>query len=122
MMKFLYQECIRILKAFHHSWNGLKAAWKHEPAFRIECVVAFFLIPIVFFLNVSALERLLLIISILLVFLVELINSAIESTIDRIGHERHELSGRAKDLGSSAVMVALILAACVWGTVLVSLF
>lgn len=107
----------RIVNATRYSANGLRAAWQNEAAFRQELVLALLLMPIAIWLGRTAFERLFLISSCLLVLLVELINSAIEATVDRIGSEQHELSGRAKDLGSAAVMVALIIVVLTWATV-----
>jgi diacylglycerol kinase (ATP) len=97
-----------------YSVSGLRAAWVNEAAFRQECVLAAALVPIAFWIGPTAVERALLIGSCLLVLVVELINSAIEVTIDRIGINRHPLSGRAKDLGSAAVLVSLAMTATVW--------
>ena len=105
----------RLWRATGYSIEGLKAAWRNEAAFRQECWAMAVLLPAAFFLGSDALERALLIFSLLLILVVELINSALESAIDRIGPERHELSGRAKNLGSAAVMLSLIAAAVVWG-------
>jgi diacylglycerol kinase (ATP) len=107
----------RVIKALGYSIKGLKAAFANEAAFRQEiagCAVA---IPLAFWLDVSKAETALLIASVLLVLIVELLNSAIEAVVDRIGSEHHELSGRAKDIGSSAVLIALLLAATVWGII-----
>src|SRR5579875_1013116 len=93
--------------ALRHSWKGLAATWREESAFRQEVCVAVVLLPVAFIVPVSSAERVLLAASVLLVLLVELINSSIEAAIDRISLERHELSGRAKDCGSAAVTVAL---------------
>ena len=103
----------RIIKATEYSASGLRVAWVNEAAFRQECVLVAVLIPIAFWVGPSAAERALLIGSCLLVLLVELINSAIETTIDRIGTDQHVLSGRAKDLGSAAVLVSIALTATV---------
>jgi diacylglycerol kinase (ATP) len=107
----------RIINAIRFSAKGLSAAWKFEAAFRQEFILTLLLIPAAFWLGQSAYERMLLIGTCLLVLLVELINSAIEATVDRIGTEQHELSGRAKDLGSAAVLVSLVIVVLVWGTV-----
>ncbi len=107
----------RIVNATRYSANGLRAAWQNEAAFRQELVLALLLVPIAIWLGQTAFERLLLICSCLLVLLVELINSAIEATVDRIGSEQHELSGRAKDLGSAAVLVSLVIVVLTWATV-----
>jgi diacylglycerol kinase (ATP) len=107
----------RILNAIRYSAKGLAAAWKFEAAFRQELILTLLLVPAAFWLGQSGYERLLLIGTCLLVLLVELINSAIEATVDRIGTEQHELSGRAKDLGSAAVLISLVIVVLVWGTV-----
>jgi diacylglycerol kinase (ATP) len=104
----------RIIRATAFSASGLRTAWVNEAAFRQECVLVAVLIPIAFWIGSSAVERALLIGSCLLVLVVELINSAIESTIDRISTDHHPLSGRAKDLGSAAVLMSLALTVTVW--------
>jgi len=108
----------RVWNAFFYSLEGFRAAWKHEDAFRQETLLAVVLIPLAFFLADAALERALMIASILLVLIVELINSAIEATVDRISLENHQLAKRAKDIGSAAVLIALINVLVVWGLVL----
>jgi len=108
----------RLLLAAGYSIKGLRAAWCQEAAFRQELILAMLLAPIALWLDFSVMERLLLIAVLVLVLVVELLNSAIEAAIDRIGPERHELSGQAKDLGSAAVFLSLLLAAAVWGTLL----
>nr|WP_319555502.1 diacylglycerol kinase [uncultured Vibrio sp.] len=108
----------RIYNATFYSTQGLKAAFKHEAAIRQEFVLLLCAVIIVFWLDLSAIERILMLGSVVLVLIVELLNSAIEAVVDRIGVERHELSGRAKDIGSAAVMVALFLAAFTWSTLL----
>jgi len=110
----------RIVCAAGYSLKGLAAAWRHEAAFRQELFVAVVLVPLAFWLNVSGVERLLLLLALGQVLLVELINSAIEAVVDRIGSEHHELAGRAKDLGSAAVLISLSLAAAVWLTITLS--
>lgn len=97
----------RIWNALFYSLQGLAAAWRHEAAFRQEAVLCIILFPLSFLLGGNAVERVLLAGSCLLVLLTELLNSAIEVTIDRIGSDHHELSGRAKDIGSAAVFVSL---------------
>jgi diacylglycerol kinase (ATP) len=109
----------RIINAAGYSWLGLKAAFKHEAAFRQELVLAIVLIPAAVWLGQSGTERALLIGSVLLVIIVELINSAIEAVVDRFGNEQHELSGRAKDIGSAAVLIALINVIVIWGLLLI---
>lgn len=108
---------LRGLFALRHSWAGIVATWREESAFRQEACIAAILLPIAAFVQVSAAERVLLAGSVLLVLLVELINSSIEAAIDRISLERHELSGRAKDCGSAAVTVAIIIGAMSWGVI-----
>ena len=104
----------RILNATAYSWSGLKAAFHHEAAFRQEVYLLIVLAPLALWLGDSAIERALLIISVLLVLIIELINSAIEAVVDRFGGDWDELSGRAKDLGSAAVMLSLILLFVTW--------
>ena len=104
----------RLVNATGYSWAGLRAAWRNEDAFRQEALLCAALVPVALWLGDSAVERALLIGSLLLVVIVELLNSGIEAVVDRIGQERHELSGRAKDIGSAAVFVALLNAAAVW--------
>ena len=112
----------RILSAFFYSIDGLKSAWRHEHAFRQELglFVAGTLVALV--LKVSAFEKLVLIAVLVLVLIVELINSAIEAVVDRISLERHPLSKNAKDFGSAAVLLACLLAAATWGVVLFNRF
>ena len=112
----------RIINAAGYSWKGIRAAWVNEAAFRQEGVAAIVAIIIACVLDVDAITRVLLIGSVLLVMIVEIINSAIEAVVDRIGTERHELSGRAKDMGSAAVLLAIIIALITWVTLLWSHF
>jgi diacylglycerol kinase (ATP) len=107
----------RILRATKFSAQGLVQAWRHEAAFRQELVLVLLLAPVAVWLGQTALERAVLIGCCLIVLIVELINSAIEAAIDRHGDEHHELSGRAKDMGSAAVFVSLVLVAVVWGLI-----
>ena len=107
----------RILRATKFSAQGLAQAWQHEAAFRQELVLVLLLLPVAVWLGQTALERAVLIGCCLIVLIVELINSAIEAAIDRHGDEHHELSGRAKDMGSAAVFVSLLLVAVVWGLI-----
>lgn len=107
----------RILRATKFSAQGLAQAWQHEAAFRQELVLVLLLVPVAAWLGQTALERAVLIGCCLIVLIVELINSAIEATIDRHGDEHHELSGRAKDMGSAAVFISLLLVAVVWGLI-----
>lgn len=108
----------RIMYAARYSWQGLCAAYRYEAAFRQECWGVAVLVPLACWLDVSVMERLAMIISLLFVLVVELLNSAVEAVVDRIGVDPHPLAGRAKDMGSAAVMVALVIAALVWGGIL----
>ena len=104
----------RIIQAFFNSLAGLADAWRHESAFRQEILLALVLVPIACVAPVSAVERALLIGSVFLVVIVELLNSSVEAAIDRISFDQHSLSKRAKDIGSAAVLMALLLLAIVW--------
>jgi diacylglycerol kinase (ATP) len=108
----------RVLNALRYSLAGLAAAYRHEDAFRQETWLALILIPAAFFMPASALGKALMIGSVLLVLIVELINSAIEAVVDRVSLEHHRLAKRAKDIGSAAVLIALINVAVVWTLVL----
>lgn len=110
----------RIIKAGQCSIQGLQAIYKHEAAFRQELLLCIVLTPAAFYLGESALGISLMLFGLGLVLLVEVLNSAIEAVVDRVGLEHHELSGRAKDLGSLAVSIALILCAVLWIGVWVS--
>lgn len=110
----------RVIKAAGYSAKGLKAAFKHEAAIRQELAMLVLAIALVCVFDLSAVERILMLGVVVLVFIVELINSAIEAVVDRIGVEHHELSGRAKDIGSAAVMVALFFAGFTWLYILIS--
>ena len=112
----------RILKATKCSILGFKAAFKHEAAFRQEFILFILLAPIAWFITESMMDFVSLIVVMLLVLIVELINSAIEAVVDRVGLEHHELSGRAKDLASAAVTLSLIIAGIVWAAHLIKLF
>src|SRR5471032_3336672 len=107
----------RIIKAAGFSLKGLRAAWQNEAAFRQEVIAVLPLIILSFFLDVTSVERILLVGVLVLVVIVELLNSAVDSAIDRIGAEFHVLSGRAKDFGSAAVLLAIILAIFTWVSV-----
>lgn len=112
----------RILNALRYSWQGLKAAVKYEAAFRQELALAVLLIPAAFFLGRTTDEVFMLIASVVLVLVVELLNSAIEALADALSVETHPLLGRAKDLGSAAVMLMLIFTGAVWVAVALSRF
>jgi len=109
----------RIIKASQYSWQGLCAAYKHEEAFRQELWASLVLIPLGLWFGQSGVEKALLVGTVLLLPLVEILNSSIEAVIDRIGEEHHELAGRAKDMGSAAVAIAIVIIIVVWSLVLV---
>lgn len=104
----------RIIKATGYSLSGLSDAWRTQAPFRYECYIMVFVVPLAWSVGKNAGERALLVGSWILVIVVELINSAIEMVVDRIGVERHDLSGRTKDLGSAAVFCAIALSATIW--------
>ena len=108
----------RMFRAFGASTKGLTGAFREEAAFRQELALAVVVIPLGLWLGQNCIERALLIAPMFIVLVVELINSAIEATVDRIGLERHKLSGLAKDIGSAAVLMSLLLLAVVWLLVL----
>jgi diacylglycerol kinase (ATP) len=110
----------RLWNAFGYSLAGFRAAYKHEDAFRQETLLAMLLIPLAMWLPASNIGKTLMIGSVLLVIIVELLNSAVEATVDRISLENHDLAKRAKDIGSAAVLVSLVNVAVVWGLVLVA--
>ncbi|MEJ2169386.1 MAG: diacylglycerol kinase [Desulfobacterales bacterium] len=106
-----------IVNALIWSSAGVKMAWQNELAFRIETITILIMTPVGIWLGRSAAERALLIVSCLVILITELLNSAIEAAVDRIGKERHELSGRAKDMGSAAAFVSMLTAVIVWGLI-----
>jgi diacylglycerol kinase (ATP) len=108
----------RLINATRYSWQGFVACYRHEEAFRQEIWAALVLVPLALWLGSDALERVALIGSVLLVLVVELLNSGIEAVTDRVGEEHHELARRAKDMGSAAVMTSLLIWALVWLAVL----
>lgn len=108
----------RIIKATIWSLQGLRAAWLHESSFRLEIYLLALLAPLALWLGNDGVERALLLGSCLLVPMVELLNSALEAVVDRYGNEHHELVGRAKDMGSAAVFVAMLNVGVVWALVL----
>lgn len=109
----------RVINATHFSIQGLKAAFANEAAFRQECLLAILLFPVGLWLGETGTEKALLVSVLVLVLIVELLNSAVEAVVDRIGEEKHELSGRAKDIGSAAVFIALGNVIVVWFIILV---
>jgi len=108
----------RLLLAFVNSWQGFKGAFRAEAAFRQEIALALVLVPLGAWLGETPIEKALLISSVLLVLIVELLNTGIETVVDRIGLERHELSGLAKDVGSAAVLLSFGVLVVVWGLLL----
>lgn len=108
----------RLWNALRYSRAGLWASWRHEAAFRQEVLLALVLIPLALWWGENGVERALLVASVVLVLIVELINSALEAVVDRISLEHHPLAGRAKDIGSAAVLLALLNSALVWALVL----
>jgi len=112
----------RVKDAFGYSMQGFVAAWRYEAAFRQEVVLGVLLLPTAFFLARSAIELILLIASVIWVWMAELANSSVEAVVDRTGAEKHELSGRAKDIGSALVFVSLVLLAVVWGVIAMDRF
>jgi diacylglycerol kinase (ATP) len=107
----------RAFRAAINSWNGLIYAYKEESAFRQELALGLILIPLAIVLPVSPIEKILLIASVVLVLIIELLNSSVEAAIDRISFEVHDLSKRAKDFGSAAVMLALLLCLMTWAVI-----
>jgi len=108
----------RVWNALFYSIDGLKAAYRHEDAFRQEILLAAVLIPVALFVPASGMGKALMIASVLLVLIVELLNSAVEATVDRVSLEHHRLAKRAKDIGSAAVLFSIINVITVWILVL----
>jgi diacylglycerol kinase (ATP) len=108
----------RLINALGYTRDGFAAAFRHEDAFRQEAVLAALMIPLALWLDVGAVGKVMMIASVLLALIVELLNSAIEATVDRISLDRHHLAKRAKDLGSAAVFLALVNVIVVWALVL----
>lgn len=104
----------RVFNAFGYSMKGIAAAWKFEAAFRQEVVMGVLLIPVAFWLATTHIELILLLATVFWVWMAELANSALEAVVDRTGSEIHELSGRAKDIGSALVFISLLLLTMVW--------
>ena len=119
MTKPGYTGLVRIAKAARFSILGFRSAWRYESAFRQECTLAVILVPCAFLLAETYTQAALLIAAIGLVLVTELLNSAIEAVVDRIGHEHHQLAGQAKDMGSAAVFVSLVIVLVTWSLVAV---
>ena len=108
----------RVYKAGIYSMQGIKAAWKHEAAFRQEVILMLLLTPAAFIVGAGLTQQLLLLVLAWLVVIVEILNSAVEAVVDRFGGEMHDLSGRAKDMGSAAVLLSIFVALITWGILL----
>ncbi len=108
----------RIIKAAGYSWKGLVSTFRNEAAFRQELALAVLLVPLAIWLAESFMQLALMMFSLMLVLIIEIVNSAIEAVVDRFGGELHELSGRAKDMGSAAVLLALLNLCVIWGLIL----
>ncbi len=108
----------QLWNALRWSMKGLRAGWQHEASFRLEVCLAVVLIPLGLVLGHGAMERIALVLPVFLILSAELLNSAVEAIVDKVSPEFHELAGRAKDLGSAAVFVLLVLLALSWGLVL----
>jgi len=112
----------RILNAWGYSIKGLRAAWQHEAAFRQETLLAMVLLPLSFLVAGTGVQLAILLLCLFVVVITEMLNSAIEAVVDRIGDEHNELAGRAKDMGSAAVFLALAMTVIVWISVLFDRF
>jgi diacylglycerol kinase (ATP) len=108
----------RVWNAFHYSYDGLRSAWREEDAFRQELILAVIMIPTAVLLPVELVERLLMIGSVVMVLVVELLNSAVEAAIDRQSYEINPLAKQAKDLGSAAVLLSLLTTGGIWAAIL----
>ncbi|MEQ8486257.1 MAG: diacylglycerol kinase [Pseudomonadales bacterium] len=109
----------RVVKATEYSIKGLSSAWRHEQAFRQECIIGLILLPCAFLLGSTLTQTALLIGVCLVVLIAELLNSALEAAVDRMGEEFHDLAGRAKDMGSAAVSISILMVWVTWGLVAV---
>jgi diacylglycerol kinase (ATP) len=107
----------RLVEATGHSIRGIKACWQHETAFRLDVILGLILLALSFFVAESTTQWIQLIAPLILLLIVEMLNSAVEATVDRIGPEQHEMSGRAKDIASGAVMLCLFLIATTWSAI-----
>ena len=108
----------RLISAFGYSMQGLRGCWRKEAAFRQEVMASIVLIPLGLYLGQGGVEKALLVVGCIQVMTIEVLNSSIEAVVDRVGQEHHELSGLAKDLGSSAVLLSLLMFAIIWTLVL----
>ena len=112
----------RIIKAFGYSLKGFRAAFQYEAAFRQALSLAVIMVPTGFWFGQTPIEKALLVGVVLMVLVVELLNTAVEAVVDRVGMEHHELAGRAKDIGSAAVFLSLVVVLIVWGLILLPQF
>ncbi len=112
------QGLVRLINAMGYSRDGLRSAWKNEAAFREEAMLAAIALPLALFLGKTGVDRALLVGSVLLVLIVEILNSAVEAVVDKASPEKHELAKRAKDMGSAAVLLSLINVLAIWLCVL----
>ena len=108
----------RIIKAFGFSMKGFRAAWQHEAAFRQELMLTVVLTPLAFVISETTMQLALLLLTLFVVLITEILNSAVEAVVDRVSDEQHKLAGRAKDMGSAAVFLSLSMTAVVWGLVI----
>ena len=115
-------EILHVWKALHYSADGLIATFRNETAFRLELIMAVVLIPNALILHLKGMEKVMLIGSVLLVLVVELLNTAVESVVDRVSEETHHLSKRAKDAGSAAVFISLVILGITWFTLCSSIY
>ena len=122
MVKPGYTGFKRLTKASQYSMKGLSAAWRFESAFRQECSIGLILVPLAFWVGETAEQTVLLIGVCAIVLITELLNSAIEAVVDRVGTEHHDLAGRAKDMGSAAVAISLMLVLVTWALLVWSRF
>ncbi len=112
----------RLISATRYSLKGFRFAWINEAAFRQEIILCIFMLPLAIWIGGDATQRSLLIACCLLVLITELLNTGIEAVVDRIGHEYHDLAGSAKDLGSAAVLISLVLTVITWGLIIFERF
>ena len=112
----------RIIKAFGFSMQGLRASWKHESAFRQEAMLAIILLPWAFWLARTPAELMILLMTLFIVVITEVLNSAVEAVVDRVSDDHHKLAGRAKDMASAAVFLSLVMTVIVWGVLLFDRF
>ena len=108
----------RIIKAFGFSVKGFRAAWKHEEAFRQEVILALILLPLSFYVAANATQLAILLSTLFIVLITEILNSAVEAVVDRVSDEHHKLAGRAKDMGSAAVLLSLTMTVVIWGVII----